>query len=169
MIIHIRINIPQRARRNHTHPPKRNTNQINPPIALRIRHLSRLDNDPVRRLIPRDAGDETEFVEEGGSGQDDGGADGVRVRDAEVEFHGAADVVEGVVGEFGGEDVVVGCVADGAADDADGEGEGCDGGDEVLKQISKVSLNNRGFNRVGCGLWMENGLETLRSDVRRGK
>lgn len=34
--------------------------------------------------------------------------------------------------EFGDEDVVVNCVADAAADDADGEGEGGDGGDEVL-------------------------------------
>jgi len=40
--------------------------------------------------------------------------------------------VFGVGDEFVDEDVVVGCVADGAADDADGEGEGGDGGDEVL-------------------------------------
>lgn len=38
----------------------------------------------------------------------------------------------GVGDEFVHEDVVVGRVADGAADDADGEGEGGDGGDEVL-------------------------------------
>lgn len=60
--------------------------------------------------------------------------DGFGIGDAEFEFHGAADVVNGVRNEFGNEDVVIGCVANGATDDADGEGEGCDGSDEVLRR-----------------------------------
>ena len=41
--------------------------------------------------------------------------------------------MDGVGGELLGEDVVVGCVANRASDDADGKGERCDGADEVLK------------------------------------
>ena len=42
--------------------------------------------------------------------------------------------MNGIGEEFGEEDVVVGCVADGATDHADGEGEGCDGCDEILRR-----------------------------------
>ena len=129
MIVHILVDVPQEARRDDAHPAKRNADQIHPPVALRKRHLSRPHDDCIRRLVARDARDQFDVVEEGGAGEGDGGEDGFGVRDAELEFHGPADVVDGVVGEFGDEDVVVGCVADGAADDADGEGEGCDGGD----------------------------------------
>ena len=41
--------------------------------------------------------------------------------------------MDGVGNEFGNEYVVVGCVADGATNDANSEGEGRHGCDEVLK------------------------------------
>lgn len=47
--------------------------------------------------------------------------------------------MDGVGGEFVDEDVVVGCVANGAADDADGESEGRDGGDEILDILAVSS------------------------------
>lgn len=43
--------------------------------------------------------------------------------------------MEGTGDEFGDEDVVVGCVTDGAADDADRKCQGCNGGDEVLVEV----------------------------------
>lgn len=132
MVIHKLIDIPQKARRHHADGPKRNTRQIHPLVALRKRRLARRHHHPIRRLIALDPGDELELVEQGGAGEGDGFADEGGVFDAQVQGHGAADVVFGVGDEFVDEDVVVGCVADGAADDADGEGEGGDGGDEVL-------------------------------------
>ena len=132
MIVHVFVDVPQEARRDDADPTKRNADQIHPPVALGKRHLSRAHDDRVRRLVARDARYQLDVVEEGGAGEGDGRDDGFGVRDAELEFHGPADVVDCVVGELGDEDVVVGRVADGAADDADGEGEGCDGGDEVL-------------------------------------
>ncbi len=132
MVIHKLIDIPQKARRHHADGPKRNARQIHPLVALRKRRLARRHHHPIRRLIALDAGDELELVEQGGAGEGDGFADEGGVFDAQVQGHGAADVVFGVGDEFVDEDVVVGCVADGAADDADGEGEGGDGGDEVL-------------------------------------
>ena len=129
MIVHVLIDVAQEARRDDAHPAKRNADQIHPLVALRKRNLPRPHDDFVRRLVARDARDQFDVLDEGGAGKGDGGGDGFGVRDAELEFHGAANVVDCVVGEFGDEDVEVGCVADGAADDADGEGEGCDGGD----------------------------------------
>lgn len=132
MIIHILIDIPQKARSHHTNSPKRNTRQIHPLVALGKRRLARRHHHAIRRLVALDAGDKLELVEQGRAGEGDGFADEGGVFDAQVQGHGAADVVFGVGDKFVDEDVVVGRVADGAADDADGEGEGRDGGDEVL-------------------------------------
>ena len=129
MIVHVFVDVAQEARRDDAHPAKRDADQIHPLVALRKRHLSRPHDDFVRRLIARDARYQFDFVEERGGGEGDGRGDGFGVRDAELEFHGPANVVDCVVGEFGIVDVEVGCVADGAADYADGKGEGCDGGD----------------------------------------
>ncbi len=62
----------------------------------------------------------------------------------EFELHGAADVVDGVGDEFVVEDVVVCCVPDAAADDADCQCEGCDGGDEILLRGEGVSVWDSG-------------------------
>ena len=51
--------------------------------------------------------------------------------------------MDGVRNEFGKEDVVVGCVANGATDNADGEGEGRDGCNEVLR----VDQRDRGWGK----------------------
>lgn len=129
MIIHVLVDVAQEARGDGTHCAKRDTDQIHPPVALRKRNLPRSDDDFPRRVIARDAGYQFQFIEEGGAGESDGGFNSFGVGDAEFELHGAANVVNSVGDEFGDEDVVVGRVADRAADDADGEGEGCDGGD----------------------------------------
>lgn len=82
----------------------------------------------------------------GGIRRDGDSGDDVRFwrGDSEFQFHGPADVVDGVGDEFVVEDVVVDGVAYATADDADGEGEGCDCGDQVL-EIGGVSyLQARG-------------------------
>lgn len=50
----------------------------------------------------------------------------------EFQLHSAADVIDGVWDEFVVKDVIVGCIADGAANDANGESEGGDRGNEVV-------------------------------------
>ena len=150
MIVHVLVDVAQEARRDDAHPAKGNADQIHPLVALRKRNLSRPHDDFIRRLIARDARYQFDVVEEGGAGEGDGRDDGFGVRDAELEFHGPANVVDCIVGEFGDEDVVVGCVADGAANDADGEGESCDGGDEILSgSVSRVMRIAGGGGRVG--------------------
>ena len=129
MIVHVLIDIAQEARRDDAHPAERDADQIDVLVALGKRNLPGSHDDFPRRLVARDAGDQSYFVEEGDAGEADGRHDGLWVRDAEFEFHCAANVVNCVGGEFGEEDVVVGCVANGAADDANGEGKRCDGGD----------------------------------------
>ena len=57
MIIHILLDIAQKARRNHTQPAKRNADQIHPSVALRERNLPRSYNNLPRRVIARNAGD----------------------------------------------------------------------------------------------------------------
>ena len=161
MIIHVPIDIPQKARRQNAHPAKRNADQIHPLVTLRVRHLPRRHDNLPRRLVARDAGEEFDLVEQGRAGEGDGRLDEFGVRDVEVEDHGAADVVDGVGDEFGDEDVVVGRVADGAAEDADGEGEGGDGGDEVLRGlcmlVSRVGRWGKGGKGIGTYVWADDG------------
>jgi len=80
-----------------------------------------------------DAGDQLEAVEQADAGELDGLGDVGDVCDAELVDHGAADVVFGVGDELVEEDVVVDGVADDGADDADGEREGGDGRDQVVR------------------------------------
>ena len=140
MVIHILVNIAQKARRNDTDSPKRNTRQVHPLVALSKRNLTRCNHHGVCGVITLDARDELEILEQRGSGELDGFADVGRVFDTELERHGAADVVFGVGDEFVDEDVVVGGVTDGATNDTDGEGESCDGGDEILRGTVNTSI-----------------------------
>ena len=96
-----------------------------------------------------------------------GGGGGLRFgrSDSEFELHGPADVVDGVGDEFVVEDVVIHRVADAAADDADGEGEGCDCGDEVLEGQNWRSY----FFEILMGsckgeIWGQGGWEGLHRD-----
>lgn len=57
--------------------------------------------------------------------------------------------MDGVGGKFGEEDVVVRCVTDGTTDDTDGEGEGCNGRDEVLKGCYWAEDRGRSGKRMG--------------------
>jgi hypothetical protein len=50
-----------------------------------------------------------------------------------LDSHSATDVFGRIGDEFRNKNVVVGCVAYGAADDANGEGEGGNGTDEVVR------------------------------------
>lgn len=77
-----------------------------------------------------------EFLEHGGTGELDCCRDLRDGGDVESESHGAANVVHRVGLEFVDEDVVVSCIADGAADDADCKSESCDCGDEILVPLS---------------------------------
>ena len=85
-----------------------------------------------RSLVFPDAGDCLKAVEETETGELDGVNDVCDVCDAEFGDHGAADVVFCIVDEFVDEDVIVYSVTDDTSDDADGKGEGGDGGDEVV-------------------------------------
>ena len=136
VIIHKRINVPQEATRDDTDHPKRDTDQIYIPITFRIRNLARSDNRLVRHLSPqrrvRHSWDRLDLLEQTGAREGDSLGNSGAVDDAQLELHGAADVVLGIGHEFVVEDVVVDRVADRPADDADGEGQGGDGGDEVV-------------------------------------
>lgn len=132
MIIHILIDIPQKARRDNRHRPKRNTRIIHILIGLCIRQLPGPHHHLVRRLIPRDAGYLPQTLDQACPRQRDRLLDIRLILDPEFHQHRATDVFGGGGDEFPDEDVVVGGVADGAADDADGECEGRDGGDQVV-------------------------------------
>lgn len=93
MIIHILADIARKASRDDTDDPEGNTRIINVLVALRIRHLARLDDDLVGGLVVADAGDLPETVEHRRARQHDGLGDVGDVRDAELADHGTANVV----------------------------------------------------------------------------
>ena len=134
MIIHVFIDIAQKARSNHAHHAKGDAGQIHPPVALGVCDLPRSHDNLPRRVVTRDSGDQFDFFKERGAGEGDGGFYGFGIGDPEFQLHGAANVVNGVGDKFGAKDVVVRRVADRAPDDADRQGEGGNGCDEVLRQ-----------------------------------
>lgn len=121
MIVHILTDIPQTASGDNADGAKRYANQIHPAITFREGLLPCLDDDGERGLVAGEAGDEGELVEQRSAGEEDGLADVGGVGDVEAERHGAADVRGDAWDKFINEDVVVGCIADAAADNADGE------------------------------------------------
>ena len=137
MVVHILIDIAQEETSNDTHRAKRNRREIHPAVALGVGDLTCLHDDRVRGLVVGDSRDELELFEQGGAGQGDRGLDGFGGGDVEVFDHGAADVVDRIGDEFVVEDVVVDGVAYAAADDADGECEGCDCCYEILGDVSR--------------------------------
>lgn len=132
MIVHVLINIAQETRSYDTHHSKRNAYQIHVPITLGIRLLPRCDHDRVRGCVARDARDQLQLVDQGCAGEYDGFSDVCRVGDSEFDDHGAADIFDCVGNEFVDEHIVVGRVADAAADYADCESQGGYRSDEVL-------------------------------------
>ena len=133
MIVHELINIAQETRSDDAHDSKRNADQIHVPITLGIRLLPRRDHDRVRGCVARDARDQLQFVDQRCAGEHNGFPDVCRVFDSELEDHGAANIFGCVGDEFVDEHIVVGRVADAAADDADCESQGGYRSDEVLR------------------------------------
>jgi hypothetical protein len=132
MIIHILANIPQEASRKNTNRSKCNAGIIHIPITRSISFLTNQDNQIISRLVPRNARNRLQQRQQAGTSILDRGYDVSHVCNTELIDHGAADHLCGVGNELVDEDVVVDAITDGASDHADGEGEGCDGGDEVV-------------------------------------
>lgn len=124
IVIHIIPNILQEQRSDDTDSAEPDTSVVHPLVALRVGDLPRCDDCVVGSFVACDTGDVADFVEEGGACELDGFGDVGWVGDVEFCEHDSADVVRCAGNEFGDEDIVVDCVADAAADDADGEGEG---------------------------------------------
>jgi hypothetical protein len=132
VVIHILINIPQKACSNDAHHSKRNTRQVHILVALGVRQLAGRNHHLVSGLVASNARDHLQAVQQARSSESYGVRDVSGVRDAELELHGTANVFDGIGDEFLDKNVVVGGVADSAADDANRQGESSDGGNEVI-------------------------------------
>jgi len=111
MIIHISRNIPQKASRNNTHSPKRNTRIINILVTIRKRHLTCQHDHLIRRIVRADTRNGAQSGKERRARVFDGVGYVGEVRDAQFVDHGSADEGLGVRDELVDEDVVVDCVA----------------------------------------------------------
>ena len=132
MIIHVLIDIPQKARCNDTHSSCRNTRQVHILIALRVCNLSGSHDDLICRVVASDPRNRLELLDEGGASEDDSFFDEAGVSYANGN-HSSADVFDCVGDEFADKDVVVCAITDRAAYNADGEGQSRDGGNEVVR------------------------------------
>jgi len=144
VIVHILIDIPYKARRHDTEDPECNANIIHPLVALCKADTTRSEDDFICCVIASDSRDMLQFFDQGDASQFNGVFDKSLIGDAELEFHGTADVVGSIGLEFVGEDIVVDSVADRATDDADGEGEGGNSRDEVVR--TDYCRDDRGRN-----------------------
>ena len=132
VIIHVLTDIPQEASRNNTHSPECDAGQVDILVTLRVRNLTRRNYNRIRSLILPDSRNQLQILKETRTRQGDRLSDIRLVLDPEFEHHRATNVVRSHGDELVEEDVVVDAVADGTANDADGEGESGDGGDEVI-------------------------------------
>ena len=133
MIIHVLIDVAQKARCNDTYHPKRDASQIDIVVALRVGHPARIDDHLIRRLVASNPGNLANALDERYGSKLDGVGDGAQIRDVELRGHDAADVGLRVGDEFRDEDIEVDGVADCAADDADRERQRRDGSDQVVR------------------------------------
>lgn len=133
VIIHVLVDIAQEAGSNDAHLAKRYACEIDILVALGVRHPASLDDHLIRRVVAGDAEDLLDPLQQRRAREFDGLGDVGHVGDVEFFRHDDANVVFGVGEELGDEDVVVSRVADAAADNAHREGEGGDGGDEVVR------------------------------------
>jgi hypothetical protein len=132
MIIHILPNIPQEASRKNTNRSKCNARKVHIPITRSISLLAHQDNKIISRLVPRNARNRLQQRQQASTRILDRSSDVSLICNTELIDHGTTDHLCGVGDELVDEDVVVDAITDGAADHADGEGEGCDGSDEVV-------------------------------------
>src|ERR1700728_3919309 len=132
MVVHVLVNVSQKASCYDTHGPKRNTRKVHIFVALRICELTRRNHHLVRGVVASNAGDLFQAIQQTGTSKFDGIGDICLICDAEFEQHGAADVLDSIWHEFLDKDIVVGRVADSTTDDADRQRESGNGGDEVV-------------------------------------
>jgi hypothetical protein len=132
VVVHVLVNVPQKACRNDTHATKRNTGKVHIFVALRICDLTRRNHHLVRGIVASNAWDLLQAIQQTGTGKVDSVQNIRLVRDAEFEHHGATDILDSIWHKFLDKDVVVGRVADGTTDDADGQRKGGDGSDKVV-------------------------------------
>lgn len=129
VISHVLLNVSQEQTANDGNTTECNRDVVNVRVGCRVRLLTRLDQ--VRVVGSGDTRQQSDLVEQTGASELDNGGDFWGAGDAE-DVGSAADDCDGVLGELLDEDIVVDCVADGTSQDTDTEGEGGDGGDEVV-------------------------------------
>jgi len=132
MVIHVLINISQQATRNNRNPSKRNTRIIHIWIACRIRQLASRDKNLPLGHIAIDARHMEDFVDQARADELCNLPDSGAVVDLVLHARDG-DVLCQVGDELVVEDVVVDGIPDCAADNADGQRERRNGGDQVVR------------------------------------
>lgn len=140
MVIHERADVPEETGRNDTHTSESETREVDVFVALGVGNLAGSDNHLVCCLVIPNAGNHPDFLKEGSPGKDNSFANVGFVRDIEFEGHGPTDVVDGVGDEFADEDIVVDTVTDTATNHTDGESQGSNGSDEILRCVSEDKI-----------------------------
>jgi len=140
MVIHKRVNITEETGRDDTYTSESETGEVDIFVALGVGNLAGSDNHLVCCLVSPNTGNHPELLKEGSPSKDNGFANVGFVRDVEFEGHGPTDVVDGVGDEFVDEDIVVDTVTDTATNHTNGESQGCNGGDEILRCMSEDKI-----------------------------
>ncbi len=132
MVIHVFVDIAQKAGGHDTDHAKRDASQIYILIAFRVSHPARNDDHLIGRLVPSNPGYVANAIGERYGSELDGSGDVSDVCDVKLRDHDAADVRLEFGGKFRYVDIGIGGVADRAADDADRERQCRDSGDQVV-------------------------------------
>ncbi|KIW57303.1 hypothetical protein PV05_05872 [Exophiala xenobiotica] len=143
MIIHILVDIAKEDARQDGNASESNTRQVHVLITFCIRNLACQHDHLVRRFVSSDAGDLLDAFEQTRRRELNRLSDVCGVCDAKLQGHGAANVLGCVGHELVHEHIVVNRVPDTTANDADGQGQCGDRGDNV------IGTDNRGHDRSG--------------------
>lgn len=132
MIIHVLVDVAQKDTRQDGDAAERNTGQVNVLVTLGVCDLAGQHDHLVRGLVTGDSRDLFDPVEETCCGELDGLGNVGGVCDAQLQRHGAADVLDGVRGELVDKHIIVHGVANAPANDTDRERQRRDRGDDVV-------------------------------------
>ncbi|KIW47453.1 uncharacterized protein PV06_00148 [Exophiala oligosperma] len=132
MVIHVLVDIAQKDTGYDGDTTECDTGQIHILVTLGVGDLASKHNHFVRGLVAGDTGNFLDAFEQTGARELDDLGDVGLVGDAQLQRHGAADVLDGVGDELVDKDVVVNRVTDAPADHADRESQGRHRRDDVV-------------------------------------
>lgn len=140
MVCHVLGDIAQETGCQDGDHSKRNTNIIYPLVGFSICKLTRTDDHLICGLVPSNARNQLDFIQQRSTGKLNDPLNSLRIGDVEFRDHDTPNIMRCRRNKLGDEDVVVDRVANPTTNDTNRQGQRRNGGNKVL-YISAISTS----------------------------